>query len=187
MDCIESDSLFLIDNLKVSSIVFSMYLDQKVDIERAREIFDDCKSFDGVRLNFRLLSPKATVCMSKSGYIRSMGTKTIDDAKKAVQYAIDRLSEEGLVSNPVISKERIENIVASGAFPQTLDLEYYADVLSNNIYEPEQFPAVIYRPAGKVVCLLFASGKYVIVGAKTLETVRSTYVTLRSTLNIDDA
>jgi transcription initiation factor TFIID TATA-box-binding protein len=175
VDYDESNRLFLSDNVKVSSIVYSVYLDQKIDIERTCAICDNCKTYQGGKLTYRQESPKATICMSKSGYIRSMGTPSLAKAKHAIEIAINELSKRGIVSNPVISKHRIENIVASGAFQNRLDLEYFADVLSNTIYEPEQFPAIIYRPAGKVVCLLFASGKFVIVGAKTIEEVRSTY------------
>ena len=49
-----------------------------------------------------------------------------------------------------------------------IDLEKAAYTLGHAMYEPEQFPGLIYRmEEPKVVILLFASGKLVCTGAKT--------------------
>ncbi len=48
-----------------------------------------------------------------------------------------------------------------------IDLEKAAYALEKTMYEPEQFPGLIYRMVEpKVVILLFASGKLVCTGAK---------------------
>ena len=48
-----------------------------------------------------------------------------------------------------------------------IDLEKAAYTLGHSMYEPEQFPGLIYRMEDpKVVILLFASGKLVCTGAK---------------------
>jgi transcription initiation factor TFIID TATA-box-binding protein len=48
-----------------------------------------------------------------------------------------------------------------------IDLEKAACTLGKTMYEPEQFPGLIYRmDEPKVVILLFASGKLVCTGAK---------------------
>jgi transcription initiation factor TFIID TATA-box-binding protein len=48
-----------------------------------------------------------------------------------------------------------------------IDLEKAAYTLEHAMYEPEQFPGLIYRMQDpKVVILLFASGKLVCTGAK---------------------
>jgi transcription initiation factor TFIID TATA-box-binding protein len=66
----------------------------------------------------------------------------------------------------------IQNIVASGNIQNNIDLEMAADLLDNVMYEPEQFPGLIYRMSDpKVVLLVFASGKLVITGAKSDENV----------------
>ena len=53
-----------------------------------------------------------------------------------------------------------------------IDLEVAADVLDNVMYEPEQFPGLIYRMQDpKTVLLLFTSGKLVCTGAKSKEMV----------------
>ena len=61
-----------------------------------------------------------------------------------------------------------KNIVASGNLRNSVDLEAAADLLENVMYEPEQFPGLIYRMSNpKVVLLIFTSGKIVCTGAKS--------------------
>ena len=62
--------------------------------------------------------------------------------------------------------------MASGILGGMADLEKAAYTLGHTMYEPEQFPGLIYRMAEpKVVILLFASGKLVCTGAKREEDV----------------
>ena len=58
------------------------------------------------------------------------------------------------------------------------------DILDNVMYEPEQFPGLIYRMQDpKTVLLLFASGKLVCTGAKSeamvYESVAKVYEVLK--------
>jgi len=63
-------------------------------------------------------------------------------------------------------------MVASGNLHGAIDLETAADVLENVMYEPEQFPGLIYRMRDpKTVLHLFASGKLVCTGAKSEDMV----------------
>jgi transcription initiation factor TFIID TATA-box-binding protein len=51
------------------------------------------------------------------------------------------------------------------------------------MYEPEQFPGLIYRmEEPKVVILIFRSGKLVITGAKKEEEINRAAATLQKTL-----
>jgi len=64
-------------------------------------------------------------------------------------------------------KVRIENIVASVDLGGIISLEDVAARLTKTMYEPEQFPGLVYRMGEpNVVILIFASGKLVIAGAK---------------------
>jgi transcription initiation factor TFIID TATA-box-binding protein len=82
-----------------------------------------------------------------------------------------------LVHKEIITQEKtkivIQNIVASANLHGKIDLETAADIMDNVMYEPEQFPGLIYRmPIPKVVMLLFASGKLVCTGAKHEDMVK---------------
>jgi transcription initiation factor TFIID TATA-box-binding protein len=62
--------------------------------------------------------------------------------------------------------------VASASLGGKIDLEKATYTLSKTMYEPEQFPGLIYRmDIPKVVILLFSSGKLVCTGAKKEEEV----------------
>jgi transcription initiation factor TFIID TATA-box-binding protein len=72
----------------------------------------------------------------------------------------------------IISKYKIENVVASASLGTELDLQSLAVSLDGADYEPEQFPGLIYRvKEPKTATLLFRSGKIVCTGAKSLEQV----------------
>ena len=74
-------------------------------------------------------------------------------------------------------------MVASANLHGKIDLETAADIMDNVMYEPEQFPGLIYRMREpKVVLLLFASGKLVITGAKREEHVHEAAEKVRATL-----
>ncbi len=62
--------------------------------------------------------------------------------------------------------------MASASLGGKINLEQAAQVLEHTMYEPEQFPGLIYRMDDpKTVILLFASGKLVCTGAKKEEEV----------------
>jgi transcription initiation factor TFIID TATA-box-binding protein len=64
-----------------------------------------------------------------------------------------------------------------------IDLEKAALVLGKTMYEPEQFPGLIYRmDEPKVVILLFASGKLVCTGAKKEQDVHDAVLKLHKIL-----
>jgi transcription initiation factor TFIID TATA-box-binding protein len=84
---------------------------------------------------------------------------------------VKELKKGGII---IISKPelKIQNIVASASLGGMIDLEKAAYTLGKTMYEPEQFPGLIYRmDEPKVVILLFASGKLVCTGAKKEEDV----------------
>ena len=77
---------------------------------------------------------------------------------------VDAVLLSKITGKPIIV---VQNIVASASLGAELNLEKAAMELENTLYEPEQFPGLIYRMRDpKVVILLFGSGKLVITGAK---------------------
>jgi len=66
----------------------------------------------------------------------------------------------------------IENVVASTAIGQELDLQSVAMDLDGADYDPEQFPGLVYRTQSpKSAALIFRSGKVVCTGANSAEAV----------------
>jgi transcription initiation factor TFIID TATA-box-binding protein len=115
---------------------------------------------------FRLKRPKTATLIFNSGKMVCTGAKSEKEARRAVMKVIKELKKGGIL---IISKPdlKIVNIVASAGLGGMIDLEKAAYALEKTMYEPEQFPGLIYRMAEpKVVILLFASGKLVCTGAK---------------------
>ncbi|UZE92116.1 MAG: TATA-box-binding protein [Methanosarcinales archaeon] len=64
---------------------------------------------------------------------------------------------------------RIENVVASTAIGQEIDLKSIAGRLEDAEYEPKRFPGLVYRTKSpKTAALIFRSGKVVCTGAKSV-------------------
>ena len=132
------------------------------------------KSYPGVEyrpeqfpgLVFRLKKPKTATLIFNSGKMVCTGAKSEKEAKKAVLKVVKQLKNSGIV---IVSKPelKIVNMVASANLSGMIDLEKSTYTLGRTMYEPEQFPGLIYRMDDpKVVILLFASGKLVCTGAK---------------------
>ncbi|MEM0313642.1 MAG: TATA-box-binding protein [Candidatus Bathyarchaeia archaeon] len=154
--------------INIENVVASATLNQKVDLNAV------VKSYPGVEyrpeqfpgLVFRLKRPKTATLIFNSGKMVCTGAKSEKEARRAVMKVIKELQRGGII---IISKPelKIQNIVASASLGGTIDLEKAAYSLGKTMYEPEQFPGLIYRMDDpKVVILLFASGKLVCTGAK---------------------
>jgi transcription initiation factor TFIID TATA-box-binding protein len=154
--------------INIENVVASATLNQKVDLNAV------VKGYPGVEyrpeqfpgLVFRLKRPKTATLIFNSGKMVCTGAKSEKEARRAVMKVIKELKKGGII---IISKPelKIQNIVASASLGGMIDLEKAAFTLGKTMYEPEQFPGLIYRmDEPKVVILLFASGKLVCTGAK---------------------
>ena len=146
----------------------SATLNQRIDLNAV------VKGYPGVEyrpeqfpgLVFRLKRPKTATLIFNSGKMVCTGAKSEKEAKRAVMKVVRELKKSGII---IIGKPelKIQNIVASANLAGLIDLERSAYSLGRTMYEPEQFPGLIYRmDVPKVVILLFASGKLVCTGAK---------------------
>ncbi|XDF45889.1 TATA-box-binding protein [Saccharolobus solfataricus] len=152
----------------MENIVATVTLEQSLDLytmERSiPNIEYDPDQFPG--LIFRLEQPKVTALIFKSGKMVVTGAKSTEELIKAVKRIIKTLKKYGIkiVGKPKI---QIQNIVASANLHVNVNLDKAAFLLENNMYEPEQFPGLIFRMDDpRVVLLIFSSGKMVITGAK---------------------
>jgi transcription initiation factor TFIID TATA-box-binding protein len=99
------------------------------------------------------------------------GAKSTRDAKRAVKKVVSELKASGIIisGKPEI---KIVNIVATANLLGHIELEDCAYILRKTMYEPEQFPGLIYRvDEPKVVILVFATGKLVCTGATKEEDI----------------
>ncbi|KAF5088157.1 TATA-box-binding protein [Methanospirillum sp. J.3.6.1-F.2.7.3] len=67
---------------------------------------------------------------------------------------------------------RIENIVASAKISESLDLPQIASSIKDAEYNKKRFPGVVIRMQNpKIAALVFGSGKVVLTGAKSVESL----------------
>lgn len=174
--------------VKIENVVASATLNQKIDLNAV------VKGYPGVEyrpeqfpgLVFRLKRPKTATLIFNSGKMVCTGAKSEREARGAVMKVIKELKKSGII---IITKPelKIQNIVASANLSGMVDLEKSAYTLGKTMYEPEQFPGLIYRMDDpKVVILLFASGKLVCTGAKKEEDVYTAVEKLQKRLEQEE-
>lgn len=158
---------------KIENIVATVILNQTLDLSLLEQLIPDIEynpeQFPGLIL--RLDNPKITVLIFKSGKMVVTGAKKTQELIRAVKKILKNFVKSGIT---IIDKPKIQiqNIVASANLNEEVILEKAAYILRNSMYEPEQFPGLIYRMSDpRVVLLIFSSGKMVITGAKSEEEV----------------
>ena len=171
-------------DINIQNVVASASLDQKIDLLAIMKVFRNVeyrpKQFPG--LVFRLKRPKTATLIFNSGKMVCTGAKSEKMARSAVNKVVRELKNNGIL---ILNKPKtvIQNMVASANLHRMIDLETAADLLENVMYEPEQFPGLIYRMSDpKTVLLLFASGKLVCTGAKSEEMVHESVNKVYETL-----
>ena len=160
-------------DISIENVVATATLDQKLDLLAIMKVFRNVeykpKRFPG--LVFRLKRPKTATLIFSTGKMVCTGAKSEKLARSAIGKVVKELKNNGIIilGKPIIV---IQNIVASANLHGKVDLEAAADIMENVMYEPEQFPGLIYRMGDpKVVILIFASGKLVCTGGKSAEMV----------------
>ena len=160
-------------SIRIQNVVASATLNQKFDLNaivKGNPLVEYCpEKFTG--LVFRLKKPKTAILIFRIGKMVCTGAKSEKEAKRAVKKAVRELKRSGIIitGKPEI---KVVNIVATANLLGQIELEDCAYSLGRTMYEPEQFPGLIYRMNDpKVVILLFASGKLVCTGATKEEDV----------------
>ena len=154
--------------ISIVNVVATAALDHKIDLDGITKSFPAAEyrpeQFPG--LVFRLMKPKTATLIFHSGKMVCTGSKSAAQAVKTVDKVVRELKSHGIIimGRP---KTQIQNIVASVSLGGKIDLEKATYKLEKTMYEPEQFPGLIYRvDQPKVVILIFSTGKLVVAGAK---------------------
>ena len=170
--------------INIENVVASATLNQRIDLNAIVRVFPGVEyrpeQFPG--LVYRLKKPKTATLIFSSGKMVCTGAKSERQARKAVFKVVDELKRDGIV---IMGKPEImiQNIVASCGLGGRIDLEKAVYGLKKTMYEPEQFPGLIYRmDEPKVVILIFTSGKLVCTGAKKEIQVYTAVKKLKETL-----
>lgn len=170
--------------VNIQNVVSSADIRQRLDLrEISRKIKKsgyNPEKFPGLVL--KLDQPKAALLLFSSGKFVCTGTKSVEESARAINAAIEVLKKHGIEvkRRPLI---KAENIVASAKLFFKVNIEKLAMELPNTLYEPEQFPGLIFRMRDPdVVFLVFASGSLVCTGAKKESDVKRAVYKLRRIL-----
>ena len=164
--------------LKIANVVCTSDLKQQVDIASFNEYEHLHSDLDLYRCGYvKNDTMVGRVTVFGNGKLISVGTKSSLNAGNELKKACQILKKYKLIKSFKVVPN-VRNIVANCNFGKPLHIEKLAYTIPGCIYEPEQFSGLIYSMQGSVVCLLFASGKVVIVGSKTIEELNSSYFEL---------
>lgn len=163
------------DEIKISNTISTAELKQKVNIE----IFN---KYNYLHSNLSLYpcgyvkdeKMIGSVSIFRNGKMISSGTKSPKQSFKELRKAMKILEGYGLVKSCKLQPQT-RNIVANTDFKKSIHIEKLARTLPKSMYEPEQFPGLIYRIKDSIVALIFASGKVAIVGSKSIEDINLAY------------
>jgi transcription initiation factor TFIID TATA-box-binding protein len=159
--------------INIQNVVATGTMNQKVDLNAVVKGYPGAEyrpeQFPG--LVFRLKRPKTTTLIFASGKMVCTGARSGKESRTAIMKIVKELRKGGIV---ILGKPdfKVVNIVASASLGGNVDLEKTVVALRHTMYEPEQFPGLIYRMSEpKVVILIFASGNLVVTGAEVEQDV----------------
>jgi len=173
----------------IVNVVASAGLEHGIDLNALVEAFPTAEyrpeQFPGVI--FRLKSPKTATLIFGSGKMVCTGARSERDARRALSRVVEMLRGVGILIRGELSVT-IQNIVASASLGGTVDLvQLYESERSMGgriIYEPDQFPGLMYRiTEPKAVVLIFSSGKMVCAGARDEGSARQAVERVRRKLD----
>ena len=172
------------DSIRIQNVVACATLDQKIDLNAVVKgnsgVKYDPKTFPG--LVYKLKRPKTSILIFRTGKMVCTGAKSSKEVKRAIKKVVRELKSSGIII-PGKPEIKVVNMVASANLGGLIDLEGSAYSLGRTMYEPEQFPGLIYRVDNpKVVFLIFSSGKIVCTGATKEEDVYSAVAKLHKEL-----
>lgn len=179
--------------VEIVNTVASAKLRHEIDLNALTHSFPEAEyrpeEFPG--LIFHLKKPKTATLIFHSGKMVCTGASSERDARRALKRVVKRLKKSGMI---IVGKleMKIVNVVASVSLGGKVDLVGFyescgREMAGRIMYEPEQFPGLIYRMNDpKAVILIFSSGKVVCTGAVTERDVGRAVEKLRERLEEDD-
>ena len=175
--------------VEIVNIVSSGSLDLEIDLESLSEgigsIADyNPEKYPGMYLRFGEDIPLITVY--RTGKYIITGADSKEESYAVRERFLNLLSDIGVIEHPDDDWFSIQNYVCTAEFDQSLNLNALTIGLGleRTEYEPEQFPGLIYRPSSDLgVVLIFATGRVVITGCRSIQDAEEVFSELSETLS----
>jgi transcription initiation factor TFIID TATA-box-binding protein len=155
--------------LKIQNVVSTADLRQRIDARKFNQYqwgMYDIEVYGGRCGYIKGEGIWGRVSVFLSGKMISTGAKEMSSSIKQLQRALELLVSNELAKWVQLDC-KVQNIVATLNLQRALDVKKVTSSLANYIYEPDNFPGIIYKHNGRISCLIFASGKVVIAGVKS--------------------
>jgi transcription initiation factor TFIID TATA-box-binding protein len=174
--------------IKVTNVVATGHLHREVDTEKVAKDANFAETSFNERQSavvFRFGDYDGVLILYTSGMYMFKGVNSQKTLQDLHDMFIHGITELGLDYSGE-KKLEIKNVVCTGNTKKDIFLEDLRSKLPGNTeYEPEQFPAVVYRPnEGESTFLIFSSGKVVITGASSSEVAAKEFSDLRENLAV---
>jgi len=133
-------------SITIENVVASATMNQRIDLNAVVKgnpgVEYRPEKFPG--LVFRIKKPKTATLIFSTGKMVCTGAKSEKKAKQAVKKVVKELKNSGII---ITGKPKIKvvNIVTSANLLGQIELEAATYSLGRTMYEPEQFPGLIYR------------------------------------------
>ncbi len=157
----------------VATVIVPIGKDEKIDLNKIARKYPDFdyrpERFPGLIMH--IPNPKSTILVFRNGKMVVVGMRDESEANSVTDEVVSLLkgANVGIAGKPTIT---IRNVVASGDLHMYVDLIEATMVMDNAMYEPEVFPGLVYHMTEpKATFLIFNSGRFVCIGAKTKEIV----------------
>ncbi|MDP9288204.1 MAG: hypothetical protein M3P08_08410 [Thermoproteota archaeon] len=170
--------------MKIQNVITTADLRQYVDITKFGKYpwgrYDI--EYYGGRCGYVKDKMQVRVSVFYSGKMISTGAKRIPASIEQLRHTMEILATEKFIERTRL-EPKVQNILATTDLKNKIDLNRAASTLPRFNFEPEQFPGAIYKSPEGPTCLIFASGKIVIAGAKSEKQVINTETLLLGLLN----
>jgi len=165
--------------IRVVNVVGSGFLRKEFDLSVVAEDLGSVAEFDPQKypaMYIRFSEDTPLVTVNRTGKFIITGAGSIDELHESKENLLACLSSTGIVSEDDLEWFRVQNLVCTTDFDQSLNLSALAIGLGleQTEYEPEQFPGLVYRnPSLDCVILIFSTGKAVITGSSDFDEVEA--------------
>lgn len=159
--------------MEIVSLVVTVTLDGPLDLEVLQTKLEGSELTKAKVgwLKYRLKPEMRYIAFYRNGKFLITGKDLHDNLPDVSGRILKIIIEAGF--NRSIKKIEINNIVGKGKIEGNQTLESF--ILNNpekSEYEPEQFPALIFRD-WNLTFLLFSTGSVIVTGAKTVEQIEN--------------
>ncbi len=161
--------------LKIQNVVATSDVAQKIDIGSFNEFEHLSSNLDLYRCGYvKDTKMVGRVTVFGNGKLISVGTKSPKQAELELKKAVRILKKYNFIKSVKI-ESLVRNIVGVFDLKKNIDLIKLAKTLPRCMYEPDQFAGLVYRMQRSCVALIFASGKCILVGAKSMDEINTGY------------